>query len=337
MTGGRFHLFESLSQRRVRARTEHPPGNRRVGLARSTAAACVVWILGMSPVSGAAGVDSFRMAFTRATFTGINENDARATLKALGTAAARDLGVPVEPQVSMYEGERDLGEALAAKNVDAVAIPMTEFPAVRRHLRPSTVLLATLANQEWDHYLVLVRGDKGYHGLADLQGRRLGIHSGLRACLAEPWLEVSLNDARLPRGASFFEHIERESKLTRAVLPVFFGKLDACLVTRSGFEAMKELNPQLGRQLTTLLKSEPVVTMVLAFRADYEPPYFAKLEQALASMHESAAGRQMLTIFQIERLEVRPLTAIEPSLELLRRHGAIGSGGAPGPAKDGQP
>lgn len=171
--------------------------------------------------------------------------------------------------------------------------------------------------------------------LGDLRGKRFGIFSGLRACLAEPWLEVSLSDAGLPPAANYFEVVERDLKLTRVVLPVYFGKLDACLATQSGFDTMKELNPKLGREMTVVLRSEPMVPMILAFRADYEPPYFSLLEKAVLSLHTSTVGRQMLTIFQFDRLESRPVSALEPSLELLRRREAISGGAGSGSAKAG--
>ena len=52
-----------------------------------------------------------------------------------------------------------------------------------------------------------------------------------RSGLAPTWLDTELLRNKLPLSARFFREITRTSKMSRAILPVFFNQADACLVT----------------------------------------------------------------------------------------------------------
>jgi hypothetical protein len=104
------------------------------------------------------------------------------------------------------------------------------------------------------------------------------------------------------------------------VLPVFFRQSDACVVTRSGFETMVELNPQLGRQLKILARSPEVVPAVFCFRADYAAGFKEDLFAGVRDLHKSAAGQQVLTVFQSDKIEDQPMSCLDSALELLATH-----------------
>ena len=83
------------------------------------------------------------------------------------------------------------------------------------------------------------------------------------------------------------------------------------MVTRRGFETLAELNPQVGKDLRVLATSPEVVATVFCFRADYDSPVMDKLIAGLRELHLSAAGRQVLTVFQSDRLEEVPPSALD--------------------------
>ena len=115
---------------------------------------------------------------------------------------------------------------------------------------------------------MVVPRDSKIEKIAELQGRHLNLYAHYRACLAQVWLDNLLVGERLPPTARFFNQITSTSKLAQVVLPVFFRQCDACLVTRSGFDIMCELNPQISKQLKIITNSPAVVAGVFCFRAD---------------------------------------------------------------------
>jgi phosphonate transport system substrate-binding protein len=125
---------------------------------------------------------------------------------------------------------------------------------------------------------------------------------GARMSLAEPWLEGELSSLGLPRLKALFGHVAREKKLSRALLPVFFGKADACLVTRHDYDLMCELNPQIQRTLKPLAVSRVLVPSVTCLRRGYNSAHRTDIIDALGKLHEEPKGQQILSLFGVDRL-----------------------------------
>jgi phosphonate transport system substrate-binding protein len=110
------------------------------------------------------------------------------------------------------------------------------------------------------------------------------------------------------------------NKATRVALPVFFRQADACLMTRTSFEVLGELNPQLNKQLRVLAISPELVPAGFAFRADYVSPLRAQMLTEMARLGETPAGQQILALTQAERIVDRPVSCLDNALELLAQH-----------------
>jgi ABC-type phosphate/phosphonate transport system substrate-binding protein len=117
---------------------------------------------------------------------------------------------------------------------------------------------------------------------------------------------------------AFFGGIKRARKVSAAVLPVFFGQEVMAVVAESGFKTMSELNPQLRRKLRTIAKSPPLIPAILCFREDFSSEEKERLLQALRQLHTTAAGEQVLTIFQSEALVEVDEGALRKTLAFLQ-------------------
>ena len=125
-----------------------------------------------------------------------------------------------------------------------------------------------------------------------------------------------------------------DPKVSRVVLPVFFGQADACLTSKRGFETMCELNPQVAKDLKSLAISPPMVVTFYVFRKNYQSVHRERLIKALSGLRNSAAGRQFATLFQFEEAVVRDADCLAPALAILdagdRARGRRGLGGRKG-------
>lgn len=265
-----------------------------------------------------------RIGFSAKLFAGMNENDAKAAVKGWGRTFARERGVPVNPEpvvLSSLEATRAL---LREGAVDVVGLVLPEYAEARTAAKLDTLLVPTSTGGVTERYVVLARNEPGVKGLSDLAGKSLNVYGAARMGLAPAWLDLLLHEHGLKSATEFFGVRKEFAKISPSVLPVFFGKVDVCLALRSGFETMADLNPQLRTRLRVVAESREFLTLVMAMRADYRPPVRDDVIAALEALHTTPAGRQALTIFYSDRLIRTEAAALEPSLDLLSRHGRLG-------------
>lgn len=274
-----------------------------------------------SPCGAADTSDSpFRVGFTSTMFTDVNENDAKVAMKVWGAVIAKEQNVPVDPDPTILKDSDALLRSLIQKQVDAVGITLVEYAQLRRKIRFDPIFITYNVGSMTERYVLLTHRKGRVKTLADLGGRSISLQTNARACLAPLWLDTLLVKQGHPATARFAGRIVQSAKLSDVILPVFFGKTDACLVTRSGFDTMSELNPQLARQLVVLAESPAMVPAILGFRDNYHPSFREKLIAGLSNLKKTPAGRQVLTIFHSEDIEEQSKDCLDTALELITTH-----------------
>jgi hypothetical protein len=232
--------------------------------------------------------------------------------------------------------------------LDLATMSTEEFFILSEQARTAHVFFGNSKGGVGEEYVLLVQDANPTPALAPalaaLRGARLEIYHHHAATLGADWLDVLLIRERLPELHRHFGKVTHRNKLSSAVLPVFFGAADACVVTRRGFETMVELNPQLGKRLKVLATSPRLVGSLFCFNADFASELKERVLRALAELHESPAGHQILTIFQTDALQEYPDYDFSAERALLRERaeGRLGTGhvvehppGAP-PSGNGQ-
>ena len=265
----------------------------------------------------------FRIGFTSGMFTDVNENDARAAVKVLSQTLARERGIPTNPEPLIFKDRTTLLDALRGQNTDVVGLMMTEYAALTNSVRFAPIFVTYIGGRTTVEYVLLVHQSSQIESVADLQGRSLVFYQNPRACLAPLWLDILLAEKGFPKSARYVGKITQQSKLSNVVLPVFFRKVDACVVTRTSFNTMVELNSQVGKQLRIIASSTNFVPSIFAFREDYNPSFKEKLLASLRDLHKRPTGQQVLTIFQSEKMEDHPASCLDSALELIATHARL--------------
>jgi phosphonate transport system substrate-binding protein len=210
----------------------------------------------------------------------------------------------VEASVKIYDDPATFEAAIKAGGLDLIIPDTWTLLAmdVQACLEPR--LVASERGLATKRYLLLARRDRGWNSLADLRGKTLLALAAPNANLGSYWLDYALRTDHLGSVETFFSRTERFAKPSAVVLPVFFGKTDACLVDSTGFALMSELNPQVGTNLLVLASSQPLLNTVICLsRAGWSSDRFRRdLAEALAELHLEPAGQQVLTLFKTERL-----------------------------------
>jgi ABC-type phosphate/phosphonate transport system substrate-binding protein len=141
--------------------------------------------------------------------------------------------------------------------------------------------------------------------------------------LAAPWLDTLLAGMKLETADRFFGRVKKSNKVAQTVLPVFFESADACLVTRQAFKTMCEMNPQLRRKLLVLAVSPKLFAAFFGIQKDAPDAVKSKIRQALLGYYDTPSGRQILMLFQSNRLVAVDTSLLRGSVDLLAAYDRI--------------
>ena len=261
----------------------------------------------------------FRLGFSSATFTDVNENDAKAGIKVWAQTLLRARGLPVDPEPVILKDPEAIAQALRSGRIDAITLNTDESWKLGKDLLAGPFIGGLNDGRITEEYVLLVHQDSPIERIAELRGRSLTLFQNSRLCLAPFWLDTVLIQGGFPRATEFCR-VTRNSKLSKVVLPMFFRQADACLVTRRGFKTVSELNPQVGQRLKVLATSPELVPTGFCFRRDYTGPLKDTIVAELARIKDSPSGAQFLTLFQSGSLAAHPLSCLDSAFELLETH-----------------
>lgn len=268
----------------------------------------------------------FAMA-SESLFAGVNRNDAVVSLRVWAEALTRRLGYEFNLKLDVFDSPGEAIGRLKSGGVDLLFLDTPDYASIHglRLIEPvaSGSHRGLIGAYE---YLLLCREAQGIEGLPHLQGKRVGIASRTGAGLGAAWLDVLLASHRLEAPNRFFQSVALTSKASACVLPVFFGRLDACVVDANNFATMKELNPQLGR-LKVLARSQPMVEGMIAF-ALTPHPFRDELIQSLLQLHKDPAGAQMVMLFKTGPLVRATADDFEAARAAWEKSQRLGSGTA---------
>ena len=257
-----------------------------------------------------------RLAISESVMGDVNLNDARAAMLIWIKRMMADLNVVIDFNPKVFDTAEEIVDRARKGQLDAVALNVLEYRPIADLVDPSQIVtVAGAAGME--QYLILAKQNSGIAQLGDLKGRRLAMLKTPKMCIAPAWLSTILDAGHYGPAEQFFGTVATDAKVSRVVLPVFFGQAEAGLASKQGFDTMCELNPQVSRDLRVLATSPPLVVMFYAFCKNYQGAQRAKLIRALSSLCDSPAGRQLATLFQFDELTVRDGGCLASALGIL--------------------
>jgi ABC-type phosphate/phosphonate transport system substrate-binding protein len=245
---------------------------------------------------------SLVVAFSPQSFFNVDPRDAIGAARVWIRQADRKLGNTPETTVLSFSSQSEVESALAGNEIDILVMIADEFINLRESFDLTPVLSTDYGKNFYDELLVLVRAESDISSVSQLRGKSLRIEGGQKGTIPIKWLQSLLHSKASSTPREFFGSISEFPKASQIITPVFFGQADACIASLTSFETMSELNPQLGRKLRILEKSPGFVTGIIAVRKGVQNRRRDALIDALRLMDGEPKGKQVLTIFRINRL-----------------------------------
>ncbi len=293
----------------------------------------LVMLLGLPAVRPAAAAPpsprstlqpSVQIGISPHMFSELEKNDLISAINVWADSSLKRRGVSLRSKPQVFNSRTALEEGLKEDKADCLITLVEDFLA----LDPEAIDLDSLhfssRNRSiTEEYLLLVNRNSDIRRLADLRGKTVAIQSGFRESLAVYWLDTQLWQAGCSAAHDFFNKVEFLENPLKTVLPVFFGKVDACIVTRHTINTMIEANPQLSSRLRILRCSEPLVPALICTRRSYNPLLRNELTGAMRRMHTHAEGRDLLRLLAADRIVAGTPEALESSRALLRAYARL--------------
>jgi ABC-type phosphate/phosphonate transport system substrate-binding protein len=194
------------------------------------------------------------------------------------------------------------GLAVAIKNGQANAFfgSPVEFLKSESYLLSSPIASGVFNNQLKSRILLVVRKDSGIDTFQQLKGKVLATQKWISADMGGMYLETLLLENKLPISQRFFSEIQNTDTSNRALVDLFFKKVDVTLISENQYDIATELNPQLREQTKIIIASEPYLIFVAALSKNTPEQEINGIKKSLLTIHRSARGKSILSLMKIQ-------------------------------------
>jgi ABC-type phosphate/phosphonate transport system substrate-binding protein len=258
-----------------------------------------------------------RVGFSARVFPNVDQRDAKIAMELWTREFARSLGYSVEPQTIIFQKPTELMEVVNKGEMTVVTLPATEYLQIRDRVRMTPVIVEASNEGLSRRFVLIVRNDSGIKSLAGLRGKPIFIPSSTKYSASHLWLDVLLLKAGFGERTSFFREV-KESAASQSIMGVFFKKADAAIVSRAALETSKSLNTQISNQITIIAESKSLIGDITCIPASVDERMKSAIENAALHLHETPTGKQMFTLFQIERTTLFKQAYMDGLMELIR-------------------
>lgn len=279
----------------------------------------VALLLAASPhASGAAGAVHTSVGFSVSTFLDVEKERAQAITSIWSNLVAEKWGGTASTTVC--KSLDDLEKKLRSKHLDLVVLLPEEYLQIRNKVNLEPLFVSARDKDIFDRLILVVRRDSNARRISDLKGKTLVQQHTLCAEGRNLWLDTILMRTGVRKPERFFAQSRNVLKPSAAILPVFFRREDACVVTLRSLQVMADLNPQLKRELLVLEESRPRPSAIIATRKGLSASHREMMRDVLQSLDRTVQGKQLLTLFRMNRLVPFRSEYLARLEELFREH-----------------
>lgn len=267
---------------------------------------CLVWCATSGAETARSGMpdreNTVVFGYSSQLFYNVDPKDLTGLIDVFARMTERKMKHGVKTSVVMYDSLSATEKALSRNEVDILVMIPEEFARLRPIFRLEPIMSADYGDHFYNELLLLVREGSGVTEIGHLRGKSLLVDVGQQGTVPMKWFDSLLRARFSSNAKGFFGSINENIKSSKVIMPLFFGQVDACLVSRNSYEISAELNPQLRRKLRILERSPGFVTGIIATRKDLGKLKRDVIVKTLTEMYTDPKGKQIMTLFRINRL-----------------------------------
>ncbi len=257
---------------------------------------------------GAEAPGRLNMAYSARLFGGAHQADIKATSMALVAHIRGDNPAFSEGDVLFYDSFEEWKTAAEQQAFEFCVLSSLEYLQLEPHGLLEPLFLPEDRSGIGEELLVLTHQQSGLESIEQLTGRNLLLPQSSYSPIALRWLDsLGIRPKTLVKS----------EKSGKVILSTFFSRNSACLVTRGAFDAMTELNPQIGRQMKVLAVSPKYIAALVCVRRHCAPQNRALVLETLPGLGRTHASGQLMVAYGIERFAPFSPAYLKPLRRLL--------------------
>jgi hypothetical protein len=248
---------------------------------------------------------TYTIGYMRDLFNEVDLSDAQAAVKVWINEIVKtwhyDEGYNLKAKI--YNQFEEVIAEMKDDSLAALSLNTFDYLNNNNKLGLEPELVSSAEGDIYGEYYILVRKEDHYRDIKDLKGTNMGVISGTNHIASRLWLDVTLAKYNIPDKKKFFKNFTMDQKESQLILNLFFGHLDACIVSSGAFSLMKELNPQISEKIICIQASPKYLWGLLCFIKSIIGEKDKTLFYSRA-MHiqELISGKQLFSLIKIDKV-----------------------------------
>jgi ABC-type phosphate/phosphonate transport system substrate-binding protein len=204
----------------------------------------------------------------------------------------------VETPNTLSEIEKAVGD-----NFDCAILTTQEYLSLKNKL-PLEPFATNVTNGKigFKYHLIVNKADN-ITDIKQLKNETLYVLSRDNQNAPFYWIDKLLAEKKLGSYKKFFINTVIDYKASNILLPVFFKKAKACVVTDVALNLMIELNPAIKNKIKILQTSDRFLLGLVALnRKKRNTDLYNLLNEIILSLHENEYGKQLLSLFSADQI-----------------------------------
>ena len=285
--------------------------------------ALVLTILLYVPAILSAGQDeikNFRVAYVPNVIAGVSPHDTELAFNIL-LEKIMNQKLPGYGTKAISYGDMSLAiKDFTLGKIDLLAMTSLHYLEAHKNVQMEPAIVSVSGGVSENSYLLIVQKANDFQSLDQLRGKKLIIEKGIAGDIATLWMDTLLLEQGLPESSMFFSSVKKVNKVSQALLPVFFGQMDLCIIRKCSFETMTDLNPQLGRELLCKRESPGYLFTIGVLNPRLGEKYRKVLSDMAVTIGDIPEGKQVLLMFQMDRFDIFKPEYLKNIENLYQRH-----------------
>lgn len=244
----------------------------------------------------------FRILFSLGSFHSAKPQDAKAISQIFRNHIKESEQRMEDLEIIVVEDSDEILRQ-AKTGFDLIIMTSKEYYDLKKTLPLEPTIINQTGGIVGYKYYLLVHKNENIKEVGQLKGSTINILGRAGQNASVLWINKLLKDKKLPNKEKFFKEINYDFKVTNIILPVFFNKVRAALVTEHGYKLVSELNPQISRDMHILVESDPIALGLGCMNALEKDPARKKfLTNVLLNLHKTNYGKQIFDFFGTDQI-----------------------------------